>query len=114
MLRSSETLRCRAESRFIGIDFAKYLIADFLQSFEEIPRLLLGMTKTLSSFLLTCHAELAEASLYLKPFYSYCFFWEIDLFSFFSVAMQRFPHALWHMCCVHRYTGGSRDGVTNV
>jgi len=37
MLLASETSRCRAESRFIGIGFAKYLIADFLQSFEEIP-----------------------------------------------------------------------------
>jgi len=71
------------------------------------------MTKTLSSFLLPCHAELAKASLCLNPFYSYCFFWK-SLFSVFSVAMQSFTLALWLKYCVHRYTCGNNHGVTNI
>ncbi|HQG73427.1 hypothetical protein, partial [Tenuifilum sp.] len=33
---------------------------------------------------------------------------------YFSVAMQRFPLALWKMYCVHRYTFKNNHGVTNI
>ena len=65
MLRASETSRYCAESRFIGIDFAEASLCSFF--FNPLMRSLdfARDDKTLSSFLLPCHAELAEASLYL-------------------------------------------------
>ena len=63
------------------------------------------MTKTLSSFLLPCHAELAEASLYLKPFNS-CFFWETALCHAFLLRCNAFP-LLFGKCiaCIAMHVG---------
>jgi len=66
MLCASETSRCRAESRFKGIDFAEAPHYSFSSILWWDSSTLLGMTKTLSSFLLPCHAELAKASLCLQ------------------------------------------------
>jgi len=90
MLRASEISRCRAESRFIGIDFAEASHCSFL--FNPLKRSLdfVGDEKKTIFLSATCHAEQAEASLYLKPFYSYCFFWNRS-FQFFLLRCNVFP-----------------------
>jgi len=38
----------------------------------------------------------------------------IALCNDFSVSMQSFSDALWKKSCVHRYTFGNSQGVTNI
>ena len=100
MLRTSETKRCRAESRFIGIDFAIASHCSF--HFNPLKRSLNFARDDKSPIFLSAHLSCwaSRSIALLKPFNSCCFFGNRSLPNF-SVAMQRFTLALWNaMACI--------------